>query len=134
MSPRTHDRAVRPGRQRDRDLRAHPAHCIDNLAGHPAIAADSPASARRISTPHHIKTEAFRDTGVSQVISDFRYLPGEQDELPVPVSRGAVADNAVPVPHTAIIAWMPAPFASISDLGCIPAASSSAAVSLLLTG
>jgi hypothetical protein len=82
-----HDRAARPRRQRDHDLRTHPVHCIDNLAGHRAIEADTPAPARRISMPHHIKTEALRDTGVSQIVPDFRYLPGRQDELPGPVSR-----------------------------------------------
>jgi len=77
-----HDRAARPRRQRDYDIRTYPVRCIDNLAGHRAIAADTLAPARRISVPHHVKTESLRDTGVSQVTADFRYLPGGQDELP----------------------------------------------------
>jgi hypothetical protein len=74
--------------------------------------------------PHHIKTEALRDTGVSQIVPHFRYLPGGQDELPGPISRGAVADNADPVPHIPIIAWMPAPYRVDFDLGCTQATSS----------
>jgi integrase len=122
-----HDRAARPRRQRDRDLRTYPVHCIDNLASHRAIAADTPAPARRVSMPHHIKTEALRDTGVSHIVPDFRYLPGRQDELPGPVSRGGVADNAGPVLHTLLSRGCPRLIAPISDLGCTPATSSHAA-------
>jgi hypothetical protein len=39
-----HDHAARPRRQRDYDLRTYPVHCIDNLADHRAIAADTPLS------------------------------------------------------------------------------------------
>ena len=103
-----HDHAARPRWQRDRDLRTYPVHRI--LSCHRAITADALAPARRISMPHHVKTEALRDTGVSQITPDFRYLPGRQDELPGPVSRRAMADNADPVRHTPIVTWMLAPY------------------------
>jgi hypothetical protein len=125
-----HDHAARPRRQRDHDPRTYPVRRIDSLAGHRAIAAGTLAPARRISMPHHVKTQALRDTGVSQVTPDFRYLPGRQDELPGPVSHGAVADNADPVPHTPIVAWIPAPYrVDFRSAGCTPATSYAALMS-----
>ena len=79
-----HDCAARPRRQRDNDLRIHPGPGIDNLARHRAIAAYGSAPARRISMLHHIKTETLRDTGVTQIVPGFRYLPGGQDDMPEP--------------------------------------------------
>ncbi len=87
-----HDHAARPRWQRDHDPRTCTVHRTGKLAGHRAIPAGTLAPARRTSVPHHVKTEALRDTGVSQVTADFGYLPGGQDEMPGPVSRRAVAD------------------------------------------
>ena len=77
-----HDHAARPRWQRDHDPRTYTVDRIDKLAGHRTIAADTLAPARRIGVPHHVMTEALRDTGVSQVTADFRYLPGGQDDSP----------------------------------------------------
>jgi hypothetical protein len=57
--------------------------------------------------PDRGRAEARCNTGIAQVPSGGRYLPGGRDERPGSVSRRAVPHDAGPLPHMPVIACTP---------------------------